>query len=54
MCASVWVDFDMNLMGAGAVIFLIQTAFVAVLALAPRNRLVSGVVDSRLVLPMVN
>ena len=47
MCEAVWVDFDLNLMAAGISLLLIRTAVLAVLALAPRNRLLSGVVNSR-------
>ena len=47
MCEAVWVDFDERLIAAGIVLLLIQTAFLALLALTPRNKLLSAVLNSR-------
>ena len=49
MCEAVWVDFDLRLINAGLVILPIQTAFMALLALTPRSKLLSEVVNSRYV-----
>ena len=50
MCEAVWVDFDERLINAGLVILPIQTAFMALLALTPRTKLLSAVLNSRYVL----
>ena len=49
MCQSVWVEFDLNLMGFGLSLLFIQLCLLCVLVSAPKTRLISNIVNARFV-----
>jgi phosphatidylinositol glycan class O len=53
MCQSVWVEFDLNLMGAGITLFFLHLSLVLLLVFTPRNRLLTGILNNAMLLSLL-
>lgn len=53
MCRAVWVEFDLQLMGAGLTLFLLQTVLGFVLLATPKNRLLTGEKFESILYPVI-
>lgn len=49
MCASVWAEFDLNIMGAGLTLLFLQLTLLLLLGLTPRNRLLTGILNAKFI-----